>query len=214
MATTTIYLVRHGTTEWIERGKVHGALDSPLSAFGEWEAQQAASALADSHITHIYSSPQGRALQTAGFIARNFPHVAVTPLDGLREMGFGKMEGRRDLYKKYSQNPLLFIFIGPMWFSMLRLTGEKSASFHQRVLDAWHSILSQNGRGNIAVVSHAIALNTILTSLSCGEEVKKKKRFDLGSCSISRVSIDERGQATLVAVNDTTHLKNKEQYGH
>ena len=209
MVKKTIYLIRHGTTEWIEQGRVHGSSDSPLSKFGEWEAQQAAGALANCGITHIFASPQGRAMQTAGFIAEKIPAVQITPLDGLREMGFGKMEGKRDLYKKYSRFPVLFIFVAPVWFTMLGLTGEKRANLHSRVLAAWQHILSQENTGNIAIVSHAIALNTILAILPCSGELKKKKRYSLGSCSISQVKIDEHGQAYLAVVNNTTHKENK-----
>lgn len=205
----TIYLIRHGTTEWIEQGQVHGSLDSPLSKFGEWEAQQAAEALTDCGITQIFSSPQGRAMQTASFIAEKIPNVKIIPLDGLREMGFGKMEGKRDLYKKYSKFPFLFMFVAPVWFTMLGLTGENTTNLHSRVMAAWQHILSQKDRGNIAVVSHAIALNTILTTLPCATGIKKKKRYGLGSCSISEISIDEHGQAILTRINNTTHLENK-----
>jgi broad specificity phosphatase PhoE len=209
MVKKTIYLVRHGTTEWIEQGRVHGSFDSPLSKFGEWEAQQAAEALADCGITHIFASPQGRAMQTAGFIAEKIPNVKITPLDGLREMGFGKMEGKRDLYKKYSRFPVLFIFVAPVWFIMLGLTGEKRTNLHQRVMAAWQRILSQEDTGNIAVVSHAIALNTILTTLPCMNGMARKKRYDLASCSISEVRIDEHGQACLAVINNTVHKENK-----
>ncbi len=214
MVNKTIYLIRHGTTEWIEQGRVHGSSDSPLSKFGEWEAQQAAEALADCGITHIFASPQGRAMQTAGFIAKKMPTVQITPLDGLREMGFGKMEGKRDLYKKYSRFPVLFIFVAPVWFTMLGLTGEKRVNLHDRVMAAWQHILSQENTGNIALVSHAIALNTILTTLPCIDGIKRKKQYDLGSCSISEVRIDEHGQAYLAVINNTTHKENKADYEH
>ncbi|HOJ01071.1 MAG TPA: histidine phosphatase family protein [Anaerolineaceae bacterium] len=210
MVAKTIYLVRHGTTEWIEQGHVHGALDSPLSKFGEWEAQQAAGALLGHNITHIFSSPQGRAMQTAGFIAEKLPAASITPLEGLREMGFGFMEGKPDLYKKYSRFPFLFIFIAPVWHAMLGFTGEKRADLHSRVLNAWQRILAHQDQGNIVVVSHALAINVILTTLPCGEGMKKRERYHLGTCSISEVRIDEEGKATLAVINNTTHLQEKE----
>jgi len=212
MVMKTIYLIRHGTTEWIEQGRVHGALNSPLSKFGEWEAQQAAKALADRGITQIFSSPQGRAMQTASFIAEKIPGIEIIPLDGLREMGFGKMEGKRDLYKKFTKNPFAFLFVGPLWFILLGLTGEKRTNLHYRVMNAWQQILSQNLQGNIVVVSHAVTLNIILTTLPCTEGITKKKRYNLGSCSISEIRIDENGQATLMKINNTVHLESKVEH--
>ncbi|RJQ44466.1 MAG: histidine phosphatase family protein [Anaerolineaceae bacterium] len=214
MTSRTIYLIRHGTTEWIERGFVHGSLDSPLSKFGEWEAQQTAAALVDKQITHIYTSPQGRAAQTASAIAKKFPSVPITPLEGLREMGFGKMEGKRDVFKKLKRNPLALIFIGPVWLTLLGFTGENKATLRARVAKAWQQILSDHSTGNIAVVSHAITLNTILSTLPSAEGVEKKKRYNLGTCSISRVVLDENSHALITVINDTSHLDKGTAHDH
>ncbi len=210
----TIYLIRHGTTEWIEQGRTHGAMDSPLSTFGEWEASQTAEVLKNCGISQIFSSPQGRAMQTAGFIAEKIPPVTVTPLDGLREMGFGFMEGKPDQFKKFSKNPLLLFFLAPVWFILLGLTGENKAKLEKRVLDAWQQILAQNNPGNIAVVSHAIAINMILHTLPYGTGVKKKKRYSLGTCSISKVEVDGQGHPFLTQINDVSHLLKKGGHEH
>ncbi len=210
----TIYLIRHGTTEWIEQGRTHGAMDSPLSAFGEWEAQQTAEALKNCGITQIFSSPQGRAMQTAGFIAEKIPAVTITPLDGLREMGFGFMEGKPDQFKKFSKIPLLHFFFAPVWFILLGLTGENKSEFQKRVVDAWQQILVQKSQANIAVVSHAVAINTILRIVPCRTELKKKKRYGLGTCSISKVEVDEQGHPFLTQINDVSHLLNEGGHEH
>jgi len=207
-----IYLVRHGTTAWIEEGKLHGSLDSPLSAFGEWEAQQTARALASAHITHIFSSPQGRAMQTAEIIAHELDGVIITPLAGLREMDFGKMEGKRDLYKQYSSYPIFFFFFAPFWYGLLETTGEKRTNLSQRAMESWQYILSQEEPANVALVSHAITLNAILGSLPCTNGLKKKKHYELGSCSISQVVVDEKGRAFLASVNDRKHLDGRGKY--
>jgi alpha-ribazole phosphatase/probable phosphoglycerate mutase len=214
MYTKTIYLIRHGTTEWIEQGRTHGALDSPLSTFGQWEAQQAAEALKDCDITHIFSSPQGRAMQTAAFIAREIPKAEVIPLDGLREMGFGLIEGKPDQFRKISKNPLCYFLFAPFWFILLGLTGENRAELQKRVLDAWQFILTQKNSGNAVVVSHAIALNVILHTLPCGSGITKKKRYSLGTCSISKVELDEQGRCFLTQINDISHLENTGNYEH
>jgi broad specificity phosphatase PhoE len=54
---TFLTLVRHGTTEWIEQGRLHGILDAPLSARGRQEANLAAAALAKQHFDAFYTSP-------------------------------------------------------------------------------------------------------------------------------------------------------------
>ena len=216
MNTKTIYLIRHGTTEWIEQGLTHGSLDSPLSTFGEWEAQQAAEALKDCGITHIFSSPQGRAMQTAGFIAKKIPNVKFTQLDGLREMGFGIREGKKNFYSKKTTFPFLFYLTAPVFHLIIQLTGEKWRDMQKRVLDAWQFILAQDEPGNFAVVSHSAVLKTIMQTLSAGNnDIEKTKQNIVGTCSISKVEINEQGQPILTQFNSVSHLdKNKDSHGH
>lgn len=215
MTTYTIFIVRHGTTEWIEQGRIHGgALDSPLSPFGQWEAQQTANFLADQHITRIYSSPQGRAMQTATAIAQKFPSMPITKLDGLREIGFGKMEGKRNNFRKVRRNPIVSFFTVPLWSTMRGLTGESKNTLRKRILKAWEQILAESPSGNIVIVSHSGTINTLLTALPCAEEVQKKKRNHVGTCSISRVEMDENGHPLIVAIGDVSHLEGGHPHAH
>jgi broad specificity phosphatase PhoE len=70
---STLYLVRHGQSEWNRRGRIQGRSESPLTALGRAQAH----AIGD-HLLHllgamdydIVSSPLGRALETAQIIAR------------------------------------------------------------------------------------------------------------------------------------------------
>ena len=206
MTTHTIFLIRHGTTEWIEQGIVHGSLDSPLSEYGRWEAQQAANALMEHDISHIYSSPQGRALETAGIIAQKLGDVPITQLDNLREMDLGCMEGRKDTSRNIKRYPLLAVVILPIWFTIFGMSGEKQAHLKQRVMQAWRDILAQTADGNIAVVSHSAALNALTAQLPSDTHIEKKKRRNFTTCSISTVFIDEQGQAVIKEINNTKHI--------
>jgi broad specificity phosphatase PhoE len=89
---TFITLVRHGTTEWIELGRLHGTLDAPLSTRGRQEASLAATALAKQHFDALYTSPLGRARETAAIIGQATGLEPVL-MEGLREMNLGWMEG-------------------------------------------------------------------------------------------------------------------------
>ena len=69
---TDIYLVRHGESEWNREGRIQGQFNSPLTEFGVAQAKAISSFLSD-HLSYdqiqIYSSPLGRAQQTAEIIA-------------------------------------------------------------------------------------------------------------------------------------------------
>lgn len=89
----TLYLVRHGETEWNRIGRWQGATDIPLSDVGRAQARLLADRLRDSRITQVHASHLSRALETAQIVAAHLglPAPAVDPR--LRERGYGAFEG-------------------------------------------------------------------------------------------------------------------------
>jgi broad specificity phosphatase PhoE len=59
-----VYLVRHGQTPY--NIGLTDDLDSSLTQLGKKQAERTAARLSDEHLTHAYSSPLRRALQTIG----------------------------------------------------------------------------------------------------------------------------------------------------
>lgn len=93
---TTLYLVRHGTTEMNNANptedRIKGWMDVPLDADGLKVAHGAAQALKPFGITHIVSSDLRRAAQTAHIIGSKLgAQVAVTPR--LRPWDSGSLSG-------------------------------------------------------------------------------------------------------------------------
>lgn len=86
----SIYIVRHGETEWSLTGKHTGLTDLPLTAQGEQNARLLAARLRDIEFARVFTSPLLRASQTcqlAGF--GKSPEV-----DGdLVEWDYGDYEG-------------------------------------------------------------------------------------------------------------------------
>lgn len=70
---TTIFLVRHGETEWNATGRYQGHLDSPLTPRGMAQAEALGESLAaiPEIIDTVFVSPLGRARETLEIIARN-----------------------------------------------------------------------------------------------------------------------------------------------
>lgn len=68
----TIYLVRHGETEWNREGRIQGHLDSPLTKRGEDQARRVGGLLAEliPEPTHrvVTVSPLGRTRSTAAIV--------------------------------------------------------------------------------------------------------------------------------------------------
>lgn len=97
--TATIYLFRHGETEWNAQGRRQGHLDSPLTQKGRFQARENASRLRRKRPigdgTVVYASPLGRAQQTAAIMieALGLPDCRIVREPRLKECSFGSWEG-------------------------------------------------------------------------------------------------------------------------
>jgi len=89
----TIYLARHGETEWNRIGRWQGATDIPLSDTGRAQARLLAEALRHKRIARVHASHLSRALETAQIIAARLGVPAPTSDPRLRERGYGAFEG-------------------------------------------------------------------------------------------------------------------------
>jgi len=89
----TVYLARHGETEWNRIGRWQGATDIPLSDAGRAQARLLADRLRDLRIGRVHASHLSRALETAQIIAARLGAPAPTGDPRLRERGYGAFEG-------------------------------------------------------------------------------------------------------------------------
>lgn len=86
--TISIYLARHGQSEWNLDHILMGHHDSPLTNQGKNEALALAISLKSKNISIIFSSDLGRAFTTANIVASEL-HSQVLLFKGLRERTFG-----------------------------------------------------------------------------------------------------------------------------
>ena len=104
-----LFLVRHGETVHNVARITQGWSDSELSELGRAQVQKVAQRLAALKPTALYSSPLGRAMSTAQAIS-DATGLEIVQLEGLREMHYGRWEGRafldirredEELYKRW-----------------------------------------------------------------------------------------------------------------
>ena len=88
----TLYLIRHGETEWNVKRLIQGHADSPLTALGIAQVTERANALADVHFDAVFSSDSARAVQTAEIIKLD-REIVVQASHLLRERSHGQYEG-------------------------------------------------------------------------------------------------------------------------
>ena len=89
----TLFMVRHGRTEWNDTGRYLSRTDVDLSPAGHAQAERLAHWAASARIGAIATSPSLRALRTADAVGAR---VGVKPRRDprLRELDFGIAEGR------------------------------------------------------------------------------------------------------------------------
>lgn len=109
----TIYLFRHGETDWNKAKRLQGQSDIPLNEFGRELAVKTAEALKDVRFDAAFSSPLCRAAETAQIILgdRDIPLVLD---ERLKEINFGECEGVEfAAAKKDPAHPLWYFFCRP-----------------------------------------------------------------------------------------------------
>ena len=93
-----IYLVRHGKTEWNNRGITQGLTDIPLSLEGADDAKILAKQMDLSKIDICISSPLSRAYETAKIICQDKLDIIID--EKLKERCYGNYEGKKIEFEK------------------------------------------------------------------------------------------------------------------
>lgn len=88
-----LYLTRHGQTVWNLEGRFQGWNDSPLSEKGIKNANALRERLKDIKFCKVYSSPVGRAIDTARIISGIRKDKIISDKN-LREINLGSWEGK------------------------------------------------------------------------------------------------------------------------
>jgi phosphoserine phosphatase len=147
---TQILLVRPGTTEYDQQGRVQGTLDIPLCEDGRQEVAALVAELREKPITAVYASPSSSALQTAEAIAAVFD-LKVKTLDKLQNLDQGLWQGmlvdevktkQPKVYRQWQDQPE--IVCPPQ--------GETLTAARQRVQAALTKLLKKHKPGELLVV--------------------------------------------------------------
>lgn len=94
----TLYLVRHGETEWNVEHIIQGQSDSNLTEKGKQQVRETAEEFKNINFDAIYSSDLFRAQSSAEIIKMD-RDILIQTSELLRERGFGKFDGmHKDIY--------------------------------------------------------------------------------------------------------------------
>ncbi len=96
----TLYLVRHGQTDWNAQNLIQGHSDIPLNETGEQQAHDVSKTLAHIQFEAAVTSDLSRAKRTIEIVSLEHK-LAVTATALLRERSFGKLEAKnQEVFRK------------------------------------------------------------------------------------------------------------------
>ncbi|HEX5468411.1 MAG TPA: histidine phosphatase family protein [Gaiellaceae bacterium] len=147
---TTVYLARHGESDWNVERRWQGHADRPLTERGREQARALAERLEGVELEAVYASDLRRAWETAQQVA-GARGLEVVQLPELREVHVGSWSGltRDDCAARFPEAFERWCAGGSGWDD-----GETYEEMAERVVAAIRALAAQHPEGTILVVSH------------------------------------------------------------
>ena len=194
-----LVLVRHGLPVRIDATEDGSPADPGLAELGHLQAQRVVTALGADEVTHLYSSPAARALQTAQ------PLVEALGLPLLVEEGLAEFDVAHSTYIPIEE---LRAAADPRWDALVRgdlLHADVDlVAFRGRVVTAIEAVASRHPGGRAVLFTHAGSINSY-TGHVAGQE--RPLWFAPAYASLTRVGAARDGRRGLVSLNETGHVR-------
>lgn len=155
---TTLYLARHGETQWNKIQRFQGQLDSELTYIGQQQSDQLAQSLITSSIHLIVSSGLGRAKTTAKICQQTLNRDVLIDND-LAERNLGEWQGRT--LASLQQDPL-YIDVLQGYTNISPPLGESAKQCGYRIYQSLKSIAKQAPNKKLLIIFHGEALRCFL----------------------------------------------------
>ena len=193
---TTVYLARHGESDWNAANRFQGHSDRPLTPLGRQQAEELAAELAasSSALDAIYTSPLRRALDTAAVVGEQ-TGLSPVPVEDLREVDVGGWTGlsRSEVEERFPDGFRRWLDGAEGWQD-----GESYAAMSSRVLSALFRVAAAHPDGELLVVSHGGPIRAIQAA-AAGMDVhayRKLHRVE-PNAGISSVAVEKGRIAQL-----------------
>jgi alpha-ribazole phosphatase len=197
-----LYVVRHGTTDWNQAGRIQGHTDIPLNEAGRAQAHLAGRRLAPLKATALYSSDLLRASETAQIIGQCIG-LCVVQKSGLREINFGVWQGLSSLQIR-ERDPEVYAARRANPYDVAPAGAETWRQFYDRAVQAIQEILAITEAQRLIVVTHG-GVCTVVGLRALGFDCTGKRTFESHNCGTHTIAV--QGETwRVVALNDVTHL--------
>lgn len=200
---TTLYLIRHGETEWNRLGKFQGSKDISLCEDGISQAKYLAERL-DGNFDYLYTSPLTRAKKTAQIICKK---SKIDPIifDDMREINYGEWEGltTKEIKASFSQEFKLWKtdkITAPICGGDVSL---KNASIRGK--NSVLKIVQAHQGKKIVIVAHGGIIKAAIIGLFNFDMTMYHKIY-IGNTSITKLIFNDKLEPIIEVLNDTSHL--------
>lgn len=172
----TIYIFRHGQTDYNVTRRVMGQLDIPLNETGIAQAAELSTRLANTHLEVIYTSPLLRAKQTAQAVADK-SNIQIITDDRLKERNNGVLQGHivhgtdnPDEYQTDYNQLELFLPVAQLNDNNWKPDGgESRTECWSRAQKAITEIVKNTPYDTIAISTHSVVMRGILNMVGKGD---------------------------------------------
>lgn len=162
-----LVLVRHGESEWNQKGLWTGWTDIPLTEHGHEQAREAGNNLTDINFDIAFTSTLSRAKQTLDEIKQVLhQNIPTTEAAELKERDYGDLTGKNkwDIEKQYGTEQ--FMKWRRSWDSPVP-GGETLKDVYNRVLPYYYSEIEPRLREekNVLITAHGNSLRALIKYL-------------------------------------------------
>jgi broad specificity phosphatase PhoE len=191
---TTVYLARHGQSDWNAAGRWQGHADRPLTALGLRQATDLAHELAGVPLEAVYSSDLRRARETAEAVAA--PRgLQVSTVADLREVDVGSWSGltRAEAMERFPREFWRWTKGEHGWED-----GETYEQMAERVVGAVRRIAAGHAGESVLVVAHGgpiRAVHAVALGLDVSEH-RRRQRVE-PNARVSRIAVENGEIAKL-----------------
>jgi broad specificity phosphatase PhoE len=193
---TTVYLARHGQSDWNAAGRWQGHADRPLTALGLRQAADLAEELVRVPLDAVYSSDLRRARETAEAVAA--PRgLQVSTVADLREVDVGSWSGltRAEAMERFPVEFRRWTEGEHGWEN-----GETYERMAERVVGAVRRIAAGHAGESVLVVAHGGPIRAV-HAVALGLHVSDHRRLQPvePNARVSRIAVENGEIAKLDA---------------
>jgi probable phosphoglycerate mutase len=160
----TLYLARHGETDWNRIGRWQGATDVPLNDEGRAQARALAERVRPHGVVRVHASDLARARQTAEIVAAALPARLSGHSAHFRERSFGVFEGltRAECEARWPDAWCAYLH------DVRNTPPDAEAAPHvvARMLEGLHAVVEEAPHEPCLIVTHGASLRMLLASIA------------------------------------------------